>query len=154
MAGESETYGNLLARLREMLMDQGHGRANALRWKDEELLRYLFAGVTALEKIRPAVRYQGMRLVDRVFPLVEPTQAQIDEATAGMTPAEAEAAETALRLATLESAKLAPVLVERHFHEGIVHYAAYRALQMDENDATPAYRSNMHHKRFEEIARS
>lgn len=123
MAGESETYGTLLARTREMLMDTGHGSANAVRWKDEELYRFLFDGVTALEKIRPAVRYQGMRLVDRTFPAVV-------------------------------NAVNAPVLVERHFHEAIVHYACYRALQMDENDATPAYRSNMHYKRFEEAARS
>ena len=88
------------------------------------------------------------------LPKVEPTADEIADATEGMTPEEAEAAETALRLATIESAKLAPCLVDRHFHEGIVHYACYRALTMDENDATPAYRSNMHRKRFEEIARS
>lgn len=145
-AGESLTYGDLLARTREMLMDQGHGRANALRWKDEELLRYLFAGVTALEKIRPAARYVGMRLVERTFPEVEPTAAEME----GKTEQEIEA----IRIATLASAKLFPCLIDRHFHEGVVHYACYRALQMDENDATPAYRSNMHHKRFEEIARS
>ena len=121
MAGESVTYGTLLARTREMLMDEGHGSANAKRWKDEELYRFLFDGVTAMEKLRPAIRYQGMRLAERTFPSVA-------------------------------SAESAPVLVDRHYHEGIVHYACYRALQMDENDATPAYRSNMHHKRFEEIA--
>lgn len=145
-AGESLTYGDLLARTREMLMDQGHGRANALRWKDEELLRYLFAGVTALEKVRPAVRYVGMKLTEREFPKVEPTTAELT----GKTDQEI----ASLRLDILDSAKAAPCLVDRHFHEAVVHYACYRALQMDENDATPAYRSNMHRKRFEEIARS
>ena len=145
-AGESLTYGDLLARTREMLMDQGHGRANALRWKDEELLRYLFAGVTALEKIRPAARYVGMRLVERTFPEVEPTAAEMEGKT------EQEIA--VLRENTLNAAKATSALIDRHFHEGVVHYACYRALVMDENDATSAYRSNMHRKRFEEIARS
>lgn len=147
MAGESLTYGDLLARTREMLLDTGdgrNGRPGTYRWKDEELLRYLFAGVTAMEKIRPSVRYIGMRLAERQFPPVEPTAAQIAAASD----------EDAARAAVLDAARATPCLVDRHYHDGLVHYACYRALQMDENDATPAYRSNMHHKRFEEIARS
>ena len=154
-AGESETFGTLLARVREMVSDQGHGRANALRWKDEELLRYLFDGITTAEKIRPAVRYAGMRLAERAFPAVEPDDyASANARAAAVAPKTADDAERELRESVLVQAKAAPCRLDRHFHEAVEHYAASRALAMDENDATPAYRSNMHRKRFEELVRS
>ena len=131
MAGEAVTWGELLARTRKMLMDEaGYHPGRAIRWEDSELLRFLFSGVTELEKIRPSVRYQGMRLVDRQFPElpVEATEAQIAAASAQ------------------------PVRLDIHYHDGLVHYAVYRAFEMDENDATPSYRANMHKKRFQEAA--
>lgn len=155
MAGEAVTWGELLARTREMIMDEaGYHPGGAVRWKDEELLRFLFSGVTALEKIRPSVRYQGMRLVEREFPAVEPTAAQVEEARAGKSGEAADEAEAALRDSVVASASSAPVRVDRHYHEALVHYAVYRAFQMDENDATPSYRANMHKKRFEEAAQT
>ena len=152
-AGERTAWGELLARTREMLMDEaGFHPGRAIRWKDEELLRFLFSGATALEQFRPSLRYQGMRLVERTFPAVEPTAEAIAEATAGLSGDAAEAAEAALRDSVVQAACAEPARIDRHYHEAVEHYAVYRALQMDENDATPAYRSNMHHKRFEELA--
>lgn len=46
----------------------------------------------------------------------------------------------------------APAYLDDRYHEALVEYICYKALQMDETDASPAYRSNMHHKRFEELA--
>lgn len=120
MAGESTTYGELVARARKSLDDMGHGPNVAVRWTDAQLLAFAHDGMAALERIRPAIRYVGMRLVSRN---------RADGASA-------------------------PAMLDDHYQEAVVEYILYKALQMDETDAGPAYRSNMHHKRFEEIARS
>lgn len=118
--GESTTYGQLCADLRAQLDDTGTGPSRPMRWTDERLRAFLRMGVTALEKVRPAVRYRGMRLAERPA-----TFAETD-----------------------------PVLLDRRFHEAVVEYACFKALQMDENDPSPASRSQAHLKRFQELART
>ena len=131
-AGESTTFGEIVDRARTSLDDWGDNARHVPRWKDEDLLRYAHDGMAALEKARPAVRYAGLRLAERERPDIgrDLTEAQL-------------AAERAR-----------PTGLDAHFHEALVEYVCYKALAMDENDASPAYRSNMHRKRFEELSQS
>lgn len=131
-AGESATFGEIVDRARTSLNDWPGGLRKTPRWADEDLLRFAQDGLAALEKARPAVRYDGLRLRER----------ERHEIPQGL---EADA---------LAAERNRPVGLDAHFHEALVEYIAYKALQTDENDASPAYRSNMHRKRFEELSQS
>ena len=117
------------------------------QWYDADLLRFLLDGIDALERLRPAAGYVGLRRAPRVRPSIPvrperadyPSDADFDEAEADW-------------LAAVDALLAEPVLVDGRWHQALVEYVCYEAFRRDESDAASQRLAQQHYQSFAEIS--
>lgn len=121
-------------------------------WYDADLLRFLEAGIVALEKVRPASGYVGTRRAPR-------TPVDVPVPPAGRewsgTDSDSDADETDRMqeyLAKMEELLAEPVLVDGRWHQALVEYVCYEAFRRDESDAASQRLAQQHYQSFLELA--
>ena len=111
-----KTFGEVIEKAREILNDK---YPEAYRWKDPQLLRFAYDGITYLNKIRPESRYSGVELVVLNIPKIE------DE----------------INNVELMQLKDAPVPLDERWIAVITHFIAGTALGLDDSDTLNASRA-------------
>ena len=120
------------------------------RWYDADLLRFLEAGVVALERERPASGYLGVRRVPRApVDIPEPPARQ---AAAGSDSDSDETERMQEYLAKMEELLAEPILVDGRWHGALVEYVCYEAFRRDESDAASQKLAQQHYQSFLELA--
>ena len=119
-------------------------------WYDADLLRFLEAGIVALEKARPASGYLGVRRVPRApVDIPEPPVRQGDD---GSDSDSDETGRMQEYLAKMEVLLAEPVLVDGRWHQALVEYVCYEAFRRDESDAASQKLAQQHYQSFLELA--
>ncbi len=119
-------------------------------WYDADLLRFLEDGIVALEKVRPASGYLGVRRVPR-----SPVDIPEPPARTGADDSASESAATAAMqeyLERMEDLLAEPVLVDGRWHHALVEYVCYEAFRRDESDAASQKLAQQHYQSFLELA--
>lgn len=119
------------------------------KWFDADLLAFLQAGIVALERVRPASGYVGMRRVPRTpveIPDVPPAVDAGDDSESDPDPAWQEYVERMNELLA------EPVLVDGRWHQALVEYVCYEAFRRDESDAASQRLAQQHYQSFLELA--
>ena len=119
------------------------------KWYDADLLAFLQDGIVALERLRPASGYVGMRRVPRTQVDIPPVPPAVDvgfESDSDMDPSWQEYVEKMNELLA------EPVLVDGRWHQALVEYVCYEAFRRDESDAASQKLAQQHYQSFVELA--
>lgn len=111
------------------------------KWLDADLLSFLEGGILALERIRPASGYVGVRRVPRErveIPAKPEDESDPDEMQGYMDDIDALLAK--------------PVLVDGRWHQALVEYVCYEAFRRDESDAASQRLAQQHYQSFVELS--
>ena len=121
----SQKFSNnqIVSRAREILSDT---YAEAYRWSNLMLLRYLYEGIQKLHMIRPESRYDGVSLVEYSEP---------DLTTSGDESSDNLKAEEILSM---------DFPLNPRWKDAIVHYICAMAFQIDNSDTMNAQRYSEH----------
>lgn len=119
-------------------------------WYDADLLRFLEAGVVALERERPASGYLGVRRVPRAPVDIPEPPARQDAAGSDSDSDETEQMQK--YLAKMEVLLAEPILVDGRWHRALVEYVCYEAFRRDESDAASQKLAQQHYQSFLELA--
>ncbi len=121
-------------------------------WYDADLLRFLEAGIVALEKVRPASGYVGMRRVPRT-PVDIPVPPAEGEGSDSDSDSDSDGTGRMQEyLAKMEELLAEPVLVDGRWHQALVEYVCYEAFRRDESDAASQKLAMQHYQSFLELA--
>lgn len=113
------TIAHLLLSIRELLSDK---YADAYRWSDATLIRFIYEGIMRLNQVRPESRYVNYKLIDIETPIILDN----DEDN------------------TVSSYKEKEFPLDSRWSAPVIHYACYRAFQLDESDIMNGQRANEH----------
>lgn len=113
------TIAHLLVSIREILSDS---YAEAYRWSDVMLIRFIYEGITKLNQIRPESRYVDYELTE-----IKPPSLIDNPEDAEMT-----------------SYKSSDFPIDDRWSSSVIHYACYRAFQLDESDTMNGQRASEH----------
>lgn len=113
------TIAHLLLSIRELLSDKYE---EAYRWSDATLIRFIYEGIMRLNQVRPESRYVNYKLIDIETPII------LDNDEDNIVGSYKE------KEFPLDSRWSAPV----------IHYACFRAFQLDETDTMNGQRANEH----------
>lgn len=119
------------------------------KWFDADLLSFLQDGIVALERLRPASGYVGMRRVPRTpvdIPTVPPA---VDVGFDSDSDADPSWQEYIERMNALLAE---PVLVDGRWHQALVEYICYEAFRRDESDAASQRLAQQHYQSFVDLA--
>ena len=119
------------------------------KWYDADLLAFLQDGIVALERLRPASGYVGMRRVPRTpvdIPSVPPV---FDIGSDSDSDSDPEWERYVERMNELLDE---PVLVDGRWHQALVEYVCYEAFRRDESDAASQKLAQQHYQSFVELA--
>ena len=108
------TIAHLLVSIREILSDS---YSDAYRWSDVTLIRFIYEGIVRITNIRPESKYVDFKLTEINIPIVNGSASE---------------------------EKNKPFPIDDRWSSAIVHYACYRAFQLDESDTMNSSRANEH----------
>ena len=119
------------------------------KWYDADLLAFLQDGIAALERLRPASGYVGMRRVPRTpveIPQIPPAVDVGFESDSDTDPSWQE------YVRRMNELLAEPVLVDGRWHQALVEYICYEAFRRDESDAASQRLAQQHYQSFAELA--
>ena len=120
------------------------------KWYDADLLAFLQDGIVALERLRPASGYVGMRRVPRT-PVDIPVVPDVHHDPYG-SDSDSDGSAWEDYVARMNVLLDEPVLVDGRWHQALVEYVCYEAFRRDESDAASQKLAQQHYQSFVELS--
>jgi hypothetical protein len=120
------------------------------KWYDADLLAFLQDGIAALERLRPASGYVGMRRVPRT-PVDIPVVPDVNHDPYG-SDSDSDGSEWEEYVERMNVLLAEPVLVDGRWHQALVEYICYEAFRRDESDAASQKLAQQHYQSFVELS--